>query len=676
MKDNKSTFQPDKSQNISSILQRRKMKIIGVFLILFSISALIIQKIPNQYKASAQISFNGKDERFIETQKYNIKSLLLARQVASALNLLPVSDIEINIPSKELSSDKFKTLNITYNNKPQQPISQKEAALLQKIIKPLSIYNPDNSNILQLSYVSNSPRKAEEILGSFIKHYIKDIKNKTVQSQQYIYNHGKWSNELQETLKKLQNNLNNAIYLADSLKKQNHQPKIPINNNLKVQKIALENIINNPKTDNHVISLIYLLKNKENEYNKLSLRYGEKHPKIKAIKSEISKVKHDIEHYKEQAIKQAKTDLERINAKITLAKKIDENAQIYNNSNNKNKHDIIIKANAEINNILYKLQNGTYLLTKRHLQNNDIQIISPAVAIERPISPDRTKLTLISFIFSLFTAFIFVVIIEKINKTFLTGKQLETALKQPCYSLLPKLENNKDKIIANYVIDNPTSDIAEAVRNLRLNIKLNTHTKSKNTQVVMLTSSKSNEGKTTLSTWLGHLSAKSGEKVVIIDADLRQPRLHKALGTENTLSLVDYLTGSDKLENIIDKDFSSGLHAIYGRSVPANALDLICSHKMADLIKNLKKDYDLIIIDTPACMAIPDARAVQRYCDLLLYIVAWNKTHREVIHNGISQFINSETSDIATVLSNIDVKKHVQYGYGDVISDYGIYKPV
>ncbi len=178
MKDNKSTFQPDKSQNISSILRRRKMKIIGVFLILFSISALIIQKIPNQYKASAQISFNGKDERFIETQKYNIKSLLLARQVASALNLLPVSDIEINIPSKELSSDKFKTLNITYNNKPQQPISQKEAALLQKIIKPLSIYNPDNSNILQLSYVSNSPRKAQEILGSFIKHYIKDIKNK------------------------------------------------------------------------------------------------------------------------------------------------------------------------------------------------------------------------------------------------------------------------------------------------------------------------------------------------------------------------------------------------------------------------------------------------------------------------------------------------------------------
>ena len=273
-------------------------------------------------------------------------------------------------------------------------------------------------------------------------------------------------------------------------------------------------------------------------------------------------------------------------------------------------------------------------------------------------------------------AVIIVVVIEKNCKTLLTGKQLEAALKQPCYSLLPKVTNNKNKPIADYVIDNPTSDAAEAVRNLRLNIKLNTYTKSKNGQVVMLTSSKANEGKTTLSTWLGHIGAKSGEKVIIIDADLRQPRLHKALGTENTLSLVDYLTGSDKLDNVIDKDLSSGLHAIYGRSVPANALDLICSHKMEDLIRSLKKDYDLIIIDTPACMAIPDARAVQRYSDLILYIVAWNKTNREVIHSGLSQFIKLETPDIATVLTNIDVKKHVQYGYGDVVSDYGTYKPV
>ena len=138
---------------------------------------------------------------------------------------------------------------------------------------------------------------------------------------------------------------------------------------------------------------------------------------------------------------------------------------------------------------------------------------------------------------------------------------------------------------------------------------------------------------------------------------------------------MDYLSGAHKLEEVIDTKDPSGLHAIYGRAVPNSALDLVSSKKMDKLILSLKNDYDLIIIDTPACMAVSDARAIQKNCDQLLYVVAWHRTRKEVVHSGLSQFDKFENLQISTVLTNVDVKKHVQFGFGEVVSDYGTYKP-
>ncbi len=662
-------FQPDTSQNISSILRRRKMKILGIFLILFSISALAIQKIPATYKATAQISFNSSDDRFIETQKHYIKSIMMAQQVAKGLNLLNASNALDTAPTH-----KFKTLNLGQDNKPEQSTLLKDSALLQKIVDNLSIYHPNNSNILELSYIHQSPKEAKRILGSFVRHYMKS-QNKEVLPPIFDDNSYQNQSELRKTLKNLQEKLQNAKKYPASMQNSTNVPMGRVER-LQEEQEQYKYLLNYPDEDKRIKPYKDRIKKKVEELNILSLRYGEKHPAIKALKSEISQLEEKVKDIRNLVIKDTMSKMTGVEKQIEDIAK----ASIKTSNNENTQIEAIEETISQITSLLSKLQeNNTYASTKysqNYTYSNNVKVISPATTTPDPISPNRAKLSLIALIASLLTAAIIVIIIEKNNKTFLTGKQLEAAFKQPCYALLPRVKSDKDKPIANYVIDNIESDIAEAVRNLRLNIKLYSNIKSKTAQVVMLTSSIADEGKTTLSTWLGHLSAKAGERVIIIDTDLREPRLHKALGTDNTLSLVDYLTGSDKLENVIDKNLQSGLHAIYGRSVPASALDLICSNKMDDLIRNLKKDYDLIIIDTPACMAIPDARAVRIYCDLMLYIVSWNKTDREVIHRGLSQFTNLEKPDIATVLTNIDVKKHVQYGYGDVISDYGTYKPV
>ena len=224
-------------------------------------------------------------------------------------------------------------------------------------------------------------------------------------------------------------------------------------------------------------------------------------------------------------------------------------------------------------------------------------------------------------------------------------------------------------------MENPGSDLAEAVRALRTSIKLGVKEKRHSGRVIALTSSYTNEGKTTLSTMLARSAARTGERVLLIDADLRTPSVHKTTGRKPPNSLVDFLSGKSKPEEIIDTKDPSGMHVIYSHAVPYSALDFLSSRKMDKLIMAVRSEYDLVIIDTPASMALSDARAIQKNCDLLLYLVAWHKTRHEVVHNGISQFTKSENQEIATVLSKVDVKKHVQYGFGSVVSDYGTYQP-
>ena len=170
------------------------------------------------------------------------------------------------------------------------------------------------------------------------------------------------------------------------------------------------------------------------------------------------------------------------------------------------------------------------------------------------------------------------------------------------------------------------------------------------------------------------MTAKSDEKVILIDADLRRPNVHRSLGAVNDVTLVDYLTDQKDLNDVIQKDEKSGLHMILGRSVPNSALDLVSSKKMAAMIEELSAVYDFIIIDSPACLAVSDARILANMSDHTVYAVGWDRTPREVVMSGVKQFTDMNYQNLSFVLSNVDVKKHVNYGYGDSVYYYGRHK--
>ncbi len=408
----------------------------------------------------------------------------------------------------------------------------------------------------------------------------------------------------------------------------------------------------------------------QEELGALSLRYGHKHPKMIALTQALSDIQAQTASESRAIMLTAQREMAHAESLLDAEKSLQNNVEAPSETQNDPTLDALQEFVQETTELLRTVSSN---INKTHTTIAPAQVVARAAIPQHPSAPNKSKILLAGTSFSFLLGVILALLTEKMRHTFLSGRQLEEYLGLSCYALIPKTQADTGKNLSDYVIHHPESNLAESIRALRLSLKLHAEKQQSEKKVITLTSSLANEGKTTLSCWLARLAAKSGERVILIDADLRRPSVHKYIGVENTQSLTEYLTGQAKIEDIIHKD-KTGLHMIYGRSVPASALEMLSSNKMDHLIRDLRKNYDLILIDSPACMAVADARALEKYSDHILYTVSWNNTPRETVHNGISQFINSENTNISTVLTNIDLKKHAGFGYGDVIHHYGDYK--
>ncbi|MGH1374787.1 MAG: polysaccharide biosynthesis tyrosine autokinase [Alphaproteobacteria bacterium] len=632
---------------ITQTLWRKRVMICAVTLLGVSTTALYIKSTPRTYRSQLQIVFKGQSKIQINTQKEYLLSPALLQSAAHELQ------------------------------PPYRPY-----------IQNLSGHHIPDSYVLALSYTSENPqytaRLLNKVAATYIKNYKPEIKTPIESDQLH-----QTLNTLREDEKTLQTTLTEIQNYANAT-----PPQKQVTPNKDLEKIKLEyiqirnhiapflntdgtlkNNLNAPAILNSAnIQELKLQKTqKQQKLNELSEKYGHKHPKIIDINSEISLIRHEIMLESKAIMHRLKNKYDTLGTQITALEVQSAQTTATNEISPKISNIIEmlqekIKANRTLQ---HKLQNQHKISIQKPTPKP--RILKIARVPQKSIAPNAPKIMAIGTSLSLLFALLIVLLNEKIRNTFLSGRQLEEFLNLPCYALIPRIDKNKTKPMADYVMDNPSSNLTESVRTLQLVLKLRHDTQSAENQTISITSSLQNEGKTTLSCWLAQLSAKSGKRVILIDTDLRSPSVHKCFGKNNKLSLVEYLGGHKKLEDIIDTSDTSGLHIIYGRAVPNSALDLISSDKMEQLVRSLRQTYDIVILDTPACMAVSDARALQKLSDQILYAVAWNKTPRRLVHNGITQFSKFGNTRIATVLTHIDLKKHVQFGYGDTINDYGSY---
>lgn len=312
-------------------------------------------------------------------------------------------------------------------------------------------------------------------------------------------------------------------------------------------------------------------------------------------------------------------------------------------------------------------------------KQENARVIAPASVPGAPSYPRKKIILAFALVFGLGLGFGSSYLLDFLNPGFRTYKQIEDQLGLPVLSSISLLDEeeipvHRDVRVPAYLcISKPLSRYSEAIRSLRTGIEM--ADVDQPPRVVLVTSAVPGEGKSTLAASIAFSAVRVG-RVLLMDCDLRRPgSLSKGFGIAKRPGVVDLLTRSASLQQVIHHDQASGIHVIgAGSSLPQNPPDLLGSVRMAELIVALRESYNLVIVDVPPVAPVVDAKVMSRLVDKVAFVVKWAETRRELVAQCVAQ-VNADRKVAGIALNFLDERQTSRYGryayYGP--SYYGQY---
>lgn len=303
------------------------------------------------------------------------------------------------------------------------------------------------------------------------------------------------------------------------------------------------------------------------------------------------------------------------------------------------------------------------LASQNALAQPDARILSPAFAPHKPSAPHRLLILagsgLLGLTLGLFAAFA----AEALDGTFRSGGEIRSSLGLACFALLPEIPKRllAGQSIAAYARSAPFSPFAEQLRALRASLWLGRTGR----QIIAVTAARPDEGKTTLTIGLAIAAARSGEKILAIDCDVRQPSFETTFNLGGAPGLTDYLAGRARFAEIIHIDPGSGLAIIPAGTIAFDALSLFMSDAMTQLMAELRSAFDLILLDVPPAFALAEARVLAHLADAALLCVRWHDTPRRVVMASLTLLHEANVRIIGTALTRVDPAAHSRSGFPD-----------
>ena len=415
----------------------------------------------------------------------------------------------------------------------------------------------------------------------------------------------------------------------------------------------------------------------ETEETQLLQEYGERHPRIVQLRAEkedvAAKINQELRHIArslESEIEILRTRERAISENLATAK---AQSQLVDQAElelvaleseakaSRSQHDAFLKRLKEVREQTDLLEAGARIVLNAE--------IPPTPAFPRP-----KLMTAAGFVGSLFVAGLLAFVREYFDSSLRSGQQVERAFGIANLGYVPLLRSGwrREKPHA-YLFKKPRSIYAEAIEAMRLAIELQSTGKAP--QVVLVTSSVPNEGKTTLAISLAISAARSGLKAVVVDLDLRHPSLHRELNLDVSGCLFSFMMGETPLEEVLYPGADSVRFDVLPlRRSPARPLDLLRSEKMAALLRELRSRYDYIVLDTAPLLGLSDSVVAARLADAIVLAVRWGKTKENMVRNSAEALLQGRVSITGAVLTLLDPQRHKRYAYGDPIEHYGKYK--
>jgi capsular exopolysaccharide synthesis family protein len=242
-----------------------------------------------------------------------------------------------------------------------------------------------------------------------------------------------------------------------------------------------------------------------------------------------------------------------------------------------------------------------------------------------------------------------------------TPEELEAIGKLTVLGVIPDDRVKQPDGLLDLIVNKPSSSMAEAVRNLRTAIQLSNVDETP--RVVVITSSVPDEGKSILASALATITAMSGKKVLLVDADLRRRILREYFAVKHKAGLVSLLSGRTSFEETVQCDERTGLDILIADDGKVTPVDFFESKQFGDFVNAAREKYDLVVLDTPPVLAVPDARVLCQHADAVVYAVRWSSTSRRMIQSGLALMRQVNIRVTGFALTRVDARRMDLYGY-------------
>ena len=652
---------------------------------------------------------------YINTKIRMLTSQSLAQEVVEELQRLPNQGQSAPRPQK------------AFRQGENAPVDEESARQLQidsasmAFLGGLGVNQITDTQLVEVSYVSPDPQLAAHAINTlfakfiefnlemkaestqqaaeFLTTQIEEMRRNLAQKEQELQEYGK-RKELyyirgdNSTVVQKLSDLN-AAFTAAQIERVNREATY------RELKGKAYDTFSDVRASTLITSLKQEYSAKESEYKRKSQIFQDSYPEMQRLKTQLEGLQKRIS---EETNDIARKTLNQAEAEYQAALKKENYLQEMLDQ----QKGSVVSSNASAiyyNSLKIEVQNMTNMLdflTRKQkesmlssrlegLETSNIKIVDRARVPQRPFAPNKQRTLLMALMLGLGGGIFIIFALNYLDNSVKSPEEVERLLHLPALGFIPATgakaapgtfdqyySDRKQpqsgaalQTIELINLKEPESSFAEHYRNIRTSLLLSMAEKPP--RVFVFTSALPREGKTVSAVNLAVAFTQLGRKVLLIDADLRRPRLHRIFRLKNTAGISTFLSGHGRIEEIIHRyPPEPNLHVIPAGPTPPNPVELVISRGMKEMITALRQHYDYIFIDAPPLMGIQDAILLGENADGLLLVVWGGKTPRKVVEKARNEIAKFDIKLFGVILNKVNMRR-LAYAYSYYYK-YSVYR--
>ncbi|MBI4397833.1 MAG: polysaccharide biosynthesis tyrosine autokinase [Candidatus Omnitrophica bacterium] len=460
------------------------------------------------------------------------------------------------------------------------------------------------SRLVDVSFYYGNPKEAAHIVDTVVKTYIEqNFENKANITRQA----SEW---LEKEIVNAREKLTESELALQRFKENNKSIDF-------TELETSENLLNKLQLD---------LSNLKNDLSALNQRYLPKHPKIIRAKSRIDALKKQVEEETKDHIALGRVSIE-FNQ---LKREVDSNRKIYETMLSRLKETVITK----------------------DLEDTNVIVIDPAEVPKTPVLPRKFFNLLLGLFIGIFGGCGLALVFENLDSSIKSKEDVERITETPMLGMIYNWKSEQSEMIVH---EDKFASVSEAFRAIRTALLFSSPDKPLRT--LMVSSPNPKEGKTLIACNLAVAIAQSGARVVLVDADMRRPRIHKVFRLKNVQGLSNVLTHTVNPAEFIVKTEVENLSVLLCGPIPPTPSELLGSKRMAQLIEQLRELYDYVVFDSPPFLSVTDPVVLSTQVDGAIIVTRYNKTHRDALLRGIHSFMDVKANLAGIIINDMNFEQ-------------------